>query len=91
MMCPVYHLEVSGVGKSTGKLKTLFAQLDLYVLSSVPNIHPEEQCKMFPHLKGIWFSGVSAKENLSIHATLGVKDFANIKLNALHKERRANQ
>ena len=54
--------------------------LNLYVLSSVPNIHPKEQRKKFPHLKGIWFSDVSTKENLPIHAILGVKDFANIKI-----------
>ena len=42
--CPVYDLEVAGVGKANGnRFSTEFAELDLYMLTSVPNAHPEKQ------------------------------------------------
>eukprot|EP00794_Sanderia_malayensis_P005776 gene5776-biopygen4690 len=78
--CPVYNLEVAGVGKANkSRLSTEFAELDLYMLTSVPNAHPERQREKFAHLNGIWFSDVSQKDNLEIHAILAVKDYAHIR------------
>jgi len=56
-----------------------FAELDLYMLTSVPNAHPEKQKKRYDHMKGIRFSDVSKEENLQIHAILGVTDYAHIR------------
>ena len=83
--CPVYKLEVCGEGEATGQFTTEFAELDLFMLSSVPNIHPEIQRKKYAHLKGIWFSDVSRENDLPIHAILGVKDFAHIKTGRMVK------
>ena len=83
--CPIYNLEVNGVGNATGKFTTEFAELDLFMLSSVPNIHPEIQRKKYPHLKGIWFSDVSGDNELPIHAILGVKDYAHIRTGRMVK------
>eukprot|EP00794_Sanderia_malayensis_P007378 gene7378-biopygen5953 len=78
--CPVYNLEVAGVGKANkNRFSTEFAELDLYMLTSVPNAHPERQREKFAHLNGIWFSDVSQEDNLEIHAILGVKDYAHIR------------
>ena len=78
--CPVYNLEVVGVGKANGNsFSTEFAELDLYMLTSVPNAHPERQRQKFAHLEGIWFSDVSQEDNLPIHAILGVRDYAYIR------------
>ena len=78
--CPVYDLEVVGVGKANGNsFSTEFAELDLYMLTSVPNAHPEKQRQRFAHLEGIWFSDVSQEDNLPIHAILGVRDYAYIR------------
>ena len=80
MKCPVNNLEVAGVGKANGnRLSTEFAELDLYMLTSVPNAHPEKQRQKFAHLEGIWFSDVSQEDNLPIHAILGVRDYAHIR------------
>eukprot|EP00794_Sanderia_malayensis_P019642 gene19641-biopygen13912 len=83
--CPVYKLEVYGEGEANGKFVTEFAELDLFMLSSVPNIHPEIQRKKYAHLNGIWFSDVSRENDLPIHAILGVRDFAQIKTGRMVK------
>ena len=83
--CPIYNLEVNGVGNANGKFTTEFAELDLFMLSSVPNIHPEIQRKRYPHLKGIWFSDISSDDELPIHAILGVKDYAHIRTGRIVK------
>ena len=77
--CPIYKLQVKGIGEAKGEFTTEFAELDLYMLTSVPNAHPEKQKKRYDHLKGIWFSDVSKEENLQIHAILGVKDYAHVR------------
>eukprot|EP00794_Sanderia_malayensis_P006668 gene6668-biopygen5443 len=83
--CPIYKLEVNGIGQAKGKFTTEFAELDLFMLSSVPNIHPDLQRMKYPHLKGIWFSDVSSDKDLQIHAILGVKDYAHIKTGRIIK------
>ena len=77
--CPIYELEVKGIGEAKGHFTSEFAELDLYMLTSVPNAHPEKQKKKYAHLQGIWFSDVSNEENLPIHAILGVKDYAHVR------------
>ena len=54
--CPIHNLKVNGVGNATGKFTIGFADLDLSMLSSVANIHPEIQRKKYSHLKAIWLS-----------------------------------
>ena len=84
--CPVYNLEVAGVGKANGnRFSTEFAELDLYMLTSVPNAHPEKQRQKFAHLEGIWFSDVSQEDSLPIHAILGVRDYAHIRTGKMIK------
>ena len=39
--CPIYRLAVESLGKSKEKFVTDFAQLDMFMLSSIPNSHPE--------------------------------------------------
>ena len=40
--CPIYELEVKGIGKAKGQFMTEFVELDLYMLTSVPNAYPEK-------------------------------------------------
>ena len=77
--CPIYQLVVESLGKSKEKFITDFAQLDMFMLSSIPNSHPESQKHNYDHLRNLWFSDVSKEENLPIHAIIGVKDFARIR------------
>ena len=84
--CPVYDLEVAGVGTANGnRFSTEFAELDLYMLTSVPNAHPEKQRQRFAHLEGVWFSDVSQEDSLPIHAILGVRDYAHIRTGKMIK------
>ena len=42
VQCPIYELEVQGIGEwSKTEFKTQFARLNVSVLSTVPNVHPE--------------------------------------------------
>eukprot|EP00112_Aurelia_sp_Birch-Aquarium-sp1_P003203 Seg1357.3 transcript_id=Seg1357.3/GoldUCD/mRNA.D3Y31 product="hypothetical protein" protein_id=Seg1357.3/GoldUCD/D3Y31 len=77
--CPIYQLVVESLGKSKEKFITDFAQLDMFMLSSIPNSHPESQKHNYDHLRNLWFSDVSREENLPIHAIIGVKDFPRIR------------
>ena len=81
--CPIYKLRVDAVGKSRESFVTEFAQLDLFMLSSIPNSHPEIQKRNYPHLRNLWFSDVSKDKTLQIHAIIGAKDFAKIKTGAI--------
>ena len=63
--CPIYELQVKGIREAKGVFTREFAELDLYMLTSAPNAHPEKQKKRYGHLKGIWFSDVSAEENFA--------------------------
>ena len=51
--CPIYELEVKGIGEGMGQFMAEFAELDLYMLTSVPNAYPEKQKKKYAHRKGI--------------------------------------
>ena len=77
--CPIYNLQVESIGKSNDSFTTEFAQLDMYMLSSIPNSHPEIQKRRYPHMKSLWFSDVSKEDTLPIHAIIGAKDFSRIK------------
>ena len=84
--CPVYELEVQGVGeRSQTKFTTQFARLNISVLSAVPNVHPEIAKENYRHLQDIKFSDTSSKGVLPIHAILGVKDYAHIKMGNIRK------
>lgn len=48
--CPVYELEVAGVRMANGRFTTELAELDLFMLTSVPNAHPERQQEKYAHL-----------------------------------------
>ena len=77
--CPIYELQVKGIREAKGVSTMEFAELNLYMLTSVPNAHPEKQKKRYGHLKGIWLSDVSTEENLQLHAILGVKDYTHVR------------
>ena len=50
VQCPVYELEVQGVGeKHQTRFKTQFARLNISVLSAVPNVHPEIGIENYSH------------------------------------------
>ena len=86
VQCPVYELEVQGIGEwSQTKFKTQFARLNVSVLSAVPNVHPEIAKENYRHLQDIQFSVTSVKDMLPIHAILGVKDYAYIKIGNIRK------
>ena len=54
VQCPVYALEVQGIGEwSQTKFKTQFARLNVNVLSAVPNVHPEIAKENYRHLQDI--------------------------------------
>ena len=75
---PVYELEVQGIGEwSQTKFKTQFTRLNVSVLSAVPNVHPEIAKENY--------TDTSVKDMLPIHAILGVKDYAYIKLGNIRK------
>jgi len=81
VQCPVYELEVQVIGEwSQTKFKAQFARLNVSVLSAVPNVHPEIAKGNYRHLQNIQFSDTSVKDMLPIHAILGVKDYAYIKM-----------
>ena len=86
VQCPIYELEVQGIGEwSKTEFKTQFARLNVSVLSTVPNVHPEIAKENYIHLHDIKFSDISVKEALPIHAILGVKDYAHIKMGNIRK------
>ena len=51
----------------------------------MPNVHPEIAKENYRHLQNNQFSDTSVKYMLPIHAILGVKDYAYIKIGNIRK------
>ena len=86
VQCPAYELEVQGIGAwSHTKFKTQFARINVSVLSAVPYVHSEIAKENYRHLQNNQFSDTSVKYMLPIHAILGVKDYAYIKMGNIGK------